>query len=30
MKGVRGVMLIGIVVNMATGGYKKADSGKQM
>lgn len=30
MKGVFGVMPIGIVVNAATGGYKKADPNKQM
>ena len=30
MKGVLGVLPIGIVVNAATGGYKKADPNKQM
>lgn len=30
MKGVLGILPIGIVVNAATGGYKKADSNKQM
>ena len=30
MKGVLGVMPIGIVVNAATGGYKKADPNKKM
>lgn len=30
MKGVFGIMPIGIVVNATTGGYKKADPNKQM